>query len=115
SSHLSPDRWRARGGRLQSAPRRPLHLFGDAAAARLETDSTALNQSLRSSFCLSMIFVQKPVPTFRDHALIDLDQLPPARRCMVAQLVDRDTSLANDARRRRGCPRQIARTFAGSR
>jgi len=41
----------------------------------LETDSTALNQSLHSSFCLSMIFVRKPVPTFRDHALMLLLQV----------------------------------------
>src|SRR3954469_15247525 len=50
-----------------------------AASRRLEPDSglepyrLCLNQSLALAFCLSTIFSEKPVPTFRDHALSGLD------------------------------------------
>src|SRR6516164_65839 len=40
-----------------------------ASIAALERDDFSSNHHPALSFCLSMIFFRKPVPTFRDHAL----------------------------------------------
>ena len=42
-------------------------------AQHLDHDPIKLNRDHWSSFCLSMIFFRKPVPTFRDHALAGKD------------------------------------------
>src|SRR5213080_1035695 len=50
----------------------------------LESGSTELNQTLVVSFCLSMIFSEKPLSTFPDHAQAGPDSAAFGARVTVA-------------------------------